>query len=762
MNDKRKIENVSVLYDNQGKTFVKAYAMVDGKFKVIEGHNEVNDLLVSLKRQENVKGLNELPKGMVSTKFMYDKKEAKKGNYILSSDLDSWKAKHETKNRFQNGKLSRKSPYNGKKVSKINAARVTLATIATGIVLTGCAAWQNNRAEANVEAPVVQDISQEDNSVMEEEKKNPESWEEYLTYKDSTQKEFLVQKVMENNMKNAVKTLTIDGEDKTVGIPAEEMGSLLLYYGGNLYTDEELARIVGDYNLTVQTDSASGLVAEVNNGLFAMGLNVMYAKDINEVFVPTIGDEVADEANQRVFKALYEATHATNETRDAKEKELVQIMEEYHINGETKLNLQEHPAADIHLEVANEVFTLYRALSGRSLFTKGYSKEFFGTEAVEDVEQVGTITRTRGRNDAACVILDAKMESVMSYIHGMEKEEFEALTKDTYPLSYMYDLMDDYLVREMGLESVDVLKSAYDDIYRATMAKTGSTDPRGEFNPHTNPAGGKKGDTFTEIQKGVEVKESELTAEQKTAAQAQYEKETGVISADKFNEEKIRQELTLAYSDVYNATFNHFAGENVQPSSKSYNSAWESQYPGAWAEGKKDGLEYKANKAKEGTVDKVEDNNVDPGTITTDPSGTWDPNTAGDYQGSHDKNPNQQGNQNPGQGQTDESENRVEVPDPSGAINEQPAPPVEQPVEQPPVESNTQVNVYDQIDPGYTGDVTTDGTDVWDPSSVGEYDVQTYEAAYEVESYGTESIDLTEFYEETLEGSNDMELSKSL
>jgi len=63
-----------------------------------------------------------------------------------------------------------------------------------------------------------------------------------------------------------------------VGIPASQVASGILYYAWPLYSNEELASIVADYDLTVQTDSASALVAEVNKYLFSMGLNVMYAK----------------------------------------------------------------------------------------------------------------------------------------------------------------------------------------------------------------------------------------------------------------------------------------------------------------------------------------------------------------------------------------------------------------------------------------------------------------------------------------------------
>ncbi len=808
MNDKRRIENVSVLYNNHKdeKKFVKAYAMIDGKFQVIEGHTAVNDLLVDLKRQENVKGLQELSRDMISTKFMYDKKEAKKGNYVLSSDLENWKAKQEDKNRMQNAKLARKSPYTDKKASKITAGRVALATIATGIMLSGCAALGLEIAEANMEAPKARVMASDANiDTAKDEKKNPESWEEYLTYKDSTQKKFLVQDVMDTNLKNAVKTLTIDSVDKKVGIPAEEMGALLLYYGGNLYTDEELAQIVGDYDLTVQTDSASNLIAERDNALFDMGLNIIYAKDMNEVFIPVIGDEVADQANKRVFTALYEVTHATGENYSKKQEELTEILAEYNLNGETKINFQEHPAADIHLEVAAEVHNLYQAFnSNKLLISAGYCKKLFGTEAVQDVEQVGTVIRTRGLNDIACNILDAKMESVMSYIHGMDKEEFKALTKDTYSLPYMYDLMNDYLVREMGLESVDALRSAYDDIYKSTMAKTGSTDPRGDFNPHTNPAGGKKGDKFTETQKGVKLDPASLTEEQKRKAEEEENKRKGLIDEDDI--EKEVKKATLKYIEVYNATFNHFAEENVKEATKAYSSTWEKEYPGAWAEGKKDGLKYKADKAKEGVKDEVDEGTL-PGSTTPDPSDTWDPGSAGEPGGKHEDNPNQQ--EKPGAGEDSgesgsDEEERIEVPDPtqpSGGQTENPSTGEEEKqenTEQPSSGTDTPIDdERDKIEGGYTGPVTTDPTDAWDPGSAGEYDSQsaeessdvfdpssmgeymgsaeeniTYEAQsqsfdevslYEdMESFGTDSIDLTEFYEDTYEESEEMQYSKSL
>jgi len=753
------IDKVKVLRDNKTNEFVKAYAEINGKLELIEGHHNVEKLLIALRKERKVEKLNELPRSVFATKFVYDRTKAKQGKFEVVKDLDSWESIQNDTYRIQKSKLTRKSPYTNKKASKLNLARVAGVALAAGLAITSLTACVNKFRSENTkeEASDIMRTTMETTPVVTEKKAAPNTWEEYVDeYEESHQKKFLVQDVMNENMLNAVKTVTFNDQDKMVGIPASQVASGILYYAGPLYSNEELASIVADYDLTVQTDSASALVAEVNKYLFSMGLNVMYAKNIDEVYIPVTGDAVADEINAKIFKLLYEATHATTEEEKAQTKKALQeAMKEYHVDGETKINLQEHPAADIHLEVVNEVSMLHTALTRDRLFSDGYSKMYFGLEANYNNEGKETTPRIKGRNDEACAILDARMTSAMEYIRSLDEEETKEATKDSYSLPYMYDLMDDYLVRTMGFESVDDLRDGYNKIYQESMAIASSTEGIGEFNPFTNPAGGKKGDTFTQTETGVTLSESELTDSQNQAAQAA----AGIADANNqaaVEEEKKKAEEAgkLKYADVYGATFNYFAGESVRPTSASYNPGWasDSRYSQAWNDGKKDGEDYKRAKEAEGTKDNITEPGVIPGTITTDGDEVYDPNKDGEYAGDHENNPNQQ-NQNQEQQQQDEEEAKREAEEEAKKRAEEEAKKraeeeAKRKAEEQAIQQNNQVSitVEDTIEAGYDGEVITDGEGVWDPSQYETYSVEDvdlsalYDAAYgeETESYEEE------------------------
>lgn len=116
-----KISDVKVIRDNKNKKFT-AWAKIDGKPIVLEDHEAIHQLLIELKEQENVKTLGELPRSMMETKFVYDSKKAKKGEFVVDSTLEDWQNKQDNNYRLAKGKLSRKSKYNGK-TAKSNAKK---------------------------------------------------------------------------------------------------------------------------------------------------------------------------------------------------------------------------------------------------------------------------------------------------------------------------------------------------------------------------------------------------------------------------------------------------------------------------------------------------------------------------------------------------------------------------------------------------------------------------------------------------------------
>lgn len=122
-----------------------------------------------------------------------------------------------------------------------------------------------------------------------------------------------------------------------------------------------------------------------------------------------------------------------------------------------------------------------------------------------------------------------------------------------------------------------------------------------------------------------------IEAEEKAAAAVGAERDTEEVKQKHEQQNELEE---VEYQNIYNATFNYFAGENVKSTSKSFDSSWayssDARTRSSYEAGKADGLSYKQQKEaiknepttggeiKDDTLDDLKDQDIDVDNIGTD------------------------------------------------------------------------------------------------------------------------------------------------
>lgn len=757
-NNEKHIERVSFLRDNKNNECVKAFAIINGKLQEVVGNKAINKLLTQFKKQENAKELTDL-KGKLEIKHVYDPKEAAKGNYIVNDDVNEWLTSHENTFRVDNGKISRKSPYARKKVKRFSKFQkfgaISVATMAVLVtsILYGCAKKSSQNSQEELEdaitknAKILESISDVEKSTIEE-KVAPMTWEEYLSpeYNDMATQKVTAKKVMENLIETNIKTKTINGEEVTYGLTPNQAMAFYAYYNSTLLSNEELLAIFGDYRLTGNSDASKDIVNLSNDAVNTIQFSWVVAENESEMIIPSVEDQYVQEYITKYKNLWLEYKTSTTEKAKSAVKKRIEdaLSDDFIENTNGVIDLYDHPAAHIILDTIPGLFTLVGDPLDESL-----NKTLVGTEAQNDVATDGgyingkavdkkeeDIIGTRGLVDVPCAVYirrfddfeqyRSELKTVKTVLDATEEttgnSEYDLITKDSFEYDthdshegVIIPIMTDYVAKTYGLENID-LDMMIENLMQETIKKIqdDKINNPGPFDPNKNPAGGKKGDTYSETQKEVSVSGNIIPEDQKEAAEEKAAENVGAVTEEEGK--KGAEEEQRIVNDVLNmkdSILQHYMS----------NGAGASEYNPTWANSEYSSVRNQYNAIKQAGINAYNEikNNEQ---ITTE---------GADNTPSHEDNPNQNQNQ--------------EQP---SQPTEAPEIPVETPTE--PTETPSTGNSTDEIEEGYDGPITTDPTDVWDPSTMGE----------EVESYSMEAVDLTEFYEAAEEETYDEGMQYSM
>lgn len=677
-----KITNIKVIYDNQLSQFEKAYVVIDGKMNVVENHREIEELLVRLKSQEN-KSLKEISPSLYQIVFKYDKEKAKNGTFVPSQTYLNVKEKWDKDAYLMNASLKRTSPYNGKRTSRLKkAAAIAGGTVLLGGVLAGGYYLGSTRQNAPAPEAVVAETPVV-NMDIQEEKVNPETWEEFLEYEDTEHKQYFVN-LMNTNLENNIKTTTANGKEYTYMISPDNMSAAYLYYNCINMSNEEILTIVGDYQLTGNADSTKDIVNQTNDFLDLVRLNMIMADSKEDMFQIDFGDEVVTELMNWCQDKIVEFKNADT----VKEKQQIRDEVQEHLQNcfidaatDDFINMREHPSAHMVLNTVPATF----ATLGYP-FDEEVNDMLVGVEADRDVNEVNGIV------DEVCSEIDRRIENFENYrnnlvnqknalemiqANGMslqEVSEYDRITKDTYEYDthdehegVMIPIMTEYLLKFTKVSTMEEMDTLYEEMRQDVLTEIQNNQLKGskssgEFSM-SNPSGGQKGDTMRGPTVREEIDPSELTQEQREQAEQAAREEVGAVTEEEG--QKHVEEVQANAQEVYNATFNYFSGTTEAGATGPYNPAWEhdsnESIRNSWAQGKADGLAYKDALSQSGQEDHItNDEDLIDGSITEDGSDVFNPGDWGEIGGDHDENTNQDDAPSNGQesgGSENENEN---------------------------------------------------------------------------------------------------------
>lgn len=728
------IRNVKVLYDNhaQERKFSKLYARVGDQFVKLENHDEIHQFLHQYLKQEGVSSIQELkgPK-KIELKAMYQPKKAKNGLFVPASNLDHWIDQQEATYTIANAKLNRTSPFTGVKLTKKVVKRSITALVATlALTLVACSVKKADDSEVSTKSvrptsemngPLA-DVDLDAESKLD----SPTTWEEYMDpkYNENAVQKVISKKVMDELVTANIKKKVINDTEITYGLTADQAMAFYVYYNSTMLSNEELLAILGDYRFTGNIDASKDLVNLVNDSVMTTMFSWAIADKEEDMIIPVVEDEVVQEMIIKYKDLCLKYRTATTE----KEKKNIKTEIEEELRKDfiadldtTPIDLYDHPSAHVVLNTVSGVFNL-----NADPLEEKLNNMLVGTEAQVNVATDGgkingkavdtkeeTIIDSRGLVDTPCEVYirrfddfedyrsEKKMvKDIMDQSNQQGESEYDLITKDSYEYDshdehegVIVPIMNDYIVRSYGLETVD-LDSMLEVLKQEVVSKIqdDKINNPGEFNPKTNPAGGKKGDTYSETQKSVVVDENNLSDAVKKEAEKEANKEVGAVTEEEGKNQAAEiQSILSEVSSQSRSIFQHY--ENGGPSAGEYNANW--------ANSSYNEVRNYYNSLKQAGIDAY---NAKHEEIT---------NEGADNTPSHEDNPNQQPQTPP----------------------QEVAPPEEitPPENTPPVTEGNTGGSQDIIDEDYTGDVTTDDSDVFNPEDYGQ--VQQSEAVVYNEDY---------------------------
>ena len=191
------IEDLKLVYDPENKSYVKAYAKIDGKKIIVEDVKEINKLVSELKVQKGVTYLKEIPNDY-SLAFVNNEKAIAMFEEKYS-DVMTRKDEIVEEELLLPAVLNEVSPYDGLVATGIDRSKLKKFALGaagfvvlTGVALAGCKLY-NSRAKEEPEAIVLEKVE-----AKEITKENPKTWEEYVSdYSESMQKVLLTDEMEE-------------------------------------------------------------------------------------------------------------------------------------------------------------------------------------------------------------------------------------------------------------------------------------------------------------------------------------------------------------------------------------------------------------------------------------------------------------------------------------------------------------------------------------------------------------------------------------
>ena len=540
-----KITDLNLVYDNENKVFVEAYATLGANQVHITNKTDIMDLINAFKKQKGIKKLTEAKNDYflvyANNNKMVDKIRNK---YGIKTSNDVIKPNE----YISNLSLNKNNPYNGATIkpkkkfwttNKKIIAGVSVAVagiVALGVALSGCNKTKNE-AEVAIETVV------EEKEVKE--KIDPKTWEEYTeSYVESEQKTLLTGEM--DLITSNIITLNINDKEFKLALSPEELTAFNYYYNTFNMENDELVRTYGMYNM--DHENSEDLINNVHDALDKVRFSMVKAEKVEDVLKLNFADEEAQELYDKYVKLIVEYNTASKKSKVKKEIE-ESLREDFIENG--SINLKDHPAATVVLQLIPSTFNLQLSPLDDDL-----NVILVGTEVNVDVDGVKDTVQNNGLVDDACSVIDRRLEKADEYREQLQlrKEsnesynemllltvnnndelgqeyydanykvsELDTLTENTYDITgTMIPLMNNYLVENYEIdESIDyeelneeMKESLIAELQAKLLNNTAKWDLR------TNPSGGKVGDVIRgETVKGVAVSESQLTAQQVQEAQ---------------------------------------------------------------------------------------------------------------------------------------------------------------------------------------------------------------------------------------------------
>lgn len=358
--------------------------------------------------------------------------------------------------------------------------------------------------------------------------------------------------------------------------------------------------------------------------------------------------------------------------------------------------------------------------------TQDMNNEFLNNQVSVLEQQIKTLEATKTMFNKKTVesqitILETQLES---YKASITVSDYDRITAQTYEYDnhdehqgVIIPIMTDY-VNVKGFTDLETFAEEFHELI-ITSIQEKQLNNTGKFS-RENPSGGKVGDTYSETKKNVTVSESQISETQKNEAQKEANEKAG---ADIVTREEGEKEAADVQSEVNkilavkNELLNYYMEKG--PSAAEYNSSW------ANSEHEAVRNQYNVIKNEGIRVHKEIQNNKN--TVTDEGK---------DNTPSHDQNPNQKDSSST-KTETNTNDNSAKetttsTPDSSTSENK-PVTPVETPKEEGKVNTNnagssTGSSEYEiNTDGVIEGTITTDDSNVFDPSQFGTYEVTTSE-----------------------------------
>jgi len=681
------ITDLKVIYDRDNKTFVEAYALIDGETVFLDDDKKIRKVFANLKEQHGAKSLKEIK----SYYSLVDTTNERMVNLYREKYADYRNEEVISPDEYVSTlSLKRENPYDNQEVKESEFSPIKKAAIAAGIVLVtsaivaGCHFFNKSRAkEQVVEEPAIETLVEEKEEV---EKIDPKTWEDYTeNYVESEQKTLLTGEM--DLITSNIVDIEINDKEYKLALSPEELTAFNYYYNTFNMENDELVRTYGMYNM--DHENSEDLINNVHDALDKVRFSLVKAEKIEDVLKLNFVDEEAQKLYDKYAEYMVEYNTASKKSKVKAEIE-ESLRADFIENG--SINLKDHPAATVVLQLIPSTFNLQLSPLDDDL-----NVILVGTEVNINVDGVKDSVQNNGLVDDACSVIDRRLEKADEYREQLQlrKEsnesynemllltvnssdelgqeyydanykvsELDTLTENTYDITgTMIPLMNEYLVENYEIDASIDYEELNEELKESLIAELQAKqlNNTAKWDLKTNPSGGKVGDVLKgETVKGVKVDESQLTDEQIKDAKDKYIEDHPDI-VDGTDEEEIEEKEDEIKEDVAALCVEAYEAGQAETiksgESAPINSKWANHeianVRNAYYNGRSNGIKvYNEQKAGKGEIveeptddygDHEDNPNQNDDEIVTDPPVVDEPvedEPTDDY-GDHEDNPNQ-------------------------------------------------------------------------------------------------------------------------